>query len=80
MSLRDAIEYPRVHLDLSRNLVEAEPGAIVEDVAANLTMMGYTLDPKLRSQGDVEAIMIDPETGWRIGSSDGRRGGSAKGY
>jgi gamma-glutamyltranspeptidase/glutathione hydrolase len=80
MSLRDAVEYPRIHYDLTRNLVEAEPGALVNDVAAKLKEMGYKLDPKLRSQGDVNAIEIEDGTGWKVGSSDGRRGGTAKGY
>jgi len=80
MSLRDAVEFPRVHIDIAKNLVQSEPGALVEDVAKSLEGMGYTLDPKLRSQGDVDAVMIDPKTGWKIGCADGRRGGSAKGY
>jgi gamma-glutamyltranspeptidase/glutathione hydrolase len=80
MSLRDAVEYPRIHYDLNRNLVQAEPGALVNDVADKLKEMGYELDPKLRSQGDVNAIEIEEGTGWRLGSSDGRRGGTAKGY
>ena len=63
MSLRDAFEYPRIHYDLSSTQIEAEPGAIVDDVAKNLQAMGYKLNPKLRSQGDVNAIMIEPETG-----------------
>lgn len=80
MSLRDAVEYPRIHYDLTRNLVQAEPGALVTDVADALKEMGYKLDPKLRSQGDVNAIEIEDGTCWRLGSSDGRRGGTAKGY
>lgn len=80
MSLRDAIEFPRIHYTLSHNLVDAEPGAISNDVAANLEAMGYKLDPKLRAQGDVDAVMIDPKSGWREGCADGRRGGVAEGY
>lgn len=80
MSLRDAIEFPRIHYNLSRNLVEAEPGALPIDVAANLEAMGYKLDPRLRAQGDVDAVMIVPQTGWREGCADGRRGGDAEGY
>jgi gamma-glutamyltranspeptidase / glutathione hydrolase len=80
MSLRDAVEYPRIHYDVNRNLVQAEPGALVNDVAGKLKEMGYKLDPKFRSQGDVNAIEIEEGTGWRLGSSDGRRGGTAKGY
>ncbi len=78
MSLRDALEYPRIHA--ATNVVEAEPGALVYDVAERLKQMGHTLNPTLRSQGDVQAIQIEAEGNWRVAWSDGRRGGSVKGY
>ncbi|MBY0504236.1 MAG: gamma-glutamyltransferase [Bryobacteraceae bacterium] len=80
MSLRDALEFPRIHFDLIANRTDAEPAALVYDVAERLTQMGHTLNPKLRSQGDVQAVMIEEGTNWRVGWSDGRRGGSVKGY
>lgn len=80
MSLRDALEFPRIHFDLVANRIDAEPAALVFDVAERLTQMGHTLNPKLRSQGDVQAVMIEEATNWRVGWSDGRRGGSVKGY
>lgn len=78
MSLRDAIEYPRIHYESDR--VAAEPGALVFEVAEKLKALGHTLNPKLRSQGDVDAVMIEEGSGWRAGWSDGRRGGRALGY
>ena len=78
MSLRDALEYPRIHA--ATNVVEAEPGALVYDVAERLKQMGHSLNPALRSQGDVQAIQIEAEGNWRVAWSDGRRGGSVKGY
>lgn len=78
MSLRDAIEFPRIHLQ--RTQVDAEPGALVFDVAEKLKSMGHKLNPTLRSQGDVSAIAIEEGTGWRTGWADGRRGGIVKGY
>jgi gamma-glutamyltranspeptidase/glutathione hydrolase len=78
MSLRDALEYPRIHA--SSGAVDAEPGALVFDVAERLRQMGHTLNPALRSQGDVQAIQIETEGNWRVAWSDGRRGGSVKGY
>ncbi len=80
MSLRDAIEYPRIHQQYLPDRVEAEPGALVLDVADKLRSYGDTIDPKLRSQGDVHAVMIEEGSGWRLGWSDGRRGGRAVGY
>ena len=46
---------------------------------AQIEQQGYTINPVLRSQGDVHAVMID-DGGWRTGWSDGRRGGHALGY
>jgi gamma-glutamyltranspeptidase/glutathione hydrolase len=80
MSLRDAIEFPRIHHQFMPDRVDAEPGALVEDVAEKLRSYGDTLNPKLRSQGDVHAVMVEEGTGWRLGWSDGRRGGRAMGY
>lgn len=80
MSLRDALEFPRVHFDAVPNRIDAEPAALVFDVAERLQQMGHTLNPKLRSQGDVQAVMIEEGSNWRVGWSDGRRGGSVKGY
>ena len=77
MSLRDAVEFPRIHYESDR--VAAEPGALVFDVAEKLTRFGHKLNPRFRSQGDVDAVMIE-EGGWRAGWSDGRRGGRALGY
>lgn len=78
MSLRDAVEFPRLHYTGSQ--VEAEPAALIYDVAERLKSMGHKINPQYRSQGDVQAVMIEEKTGWRVGWSDGRRGGSVRGY
>jgi len=80
MSLRDAIEFPRIHHGYMPDRVEAEPGALIFDVAEKLKALGHTLNPRTRSQGDVHAVAIEEGTGWRLGWSDGRRGGRAMGY
>jgi gamma-glutamyltranspeptidase/glutathione hydrolase len=80
MSLRDAIEYPRIHYDQAQQRIDAEPAALVLDVADRLKAMGHRLNPKLRAQGDVNAIQIEEGSGWRVGWSDGRRGGAIKGF
>lgn len=78
MGLRDAVEYPRIHFG-GRGGVDAEPAALVLDVAERLRSMGHTLNPNFRSQGDVNAVLIE-ESGWKQGWADGRRGGFVKGY
>jgi gamma-glutamyltranspeptidase/glutathione hydrolase len=80
MSLRDAVEFPRIHHQFQPDRIDAEPAALIFDVAARLTSMGHTVNPRLRSQGDVHAVMVEEGTGWRLGWSDGRRGGRAVGY
>jgi gamma-glutamyltranspeptidase/glutathione hydrolase len=79
MSLRDAIEFPRIHHQFTPDRVDAEPGALPLEVAEKLRSFGHTLNPQLRAQGDVHAIMIEDD-GWRLGWSDGRRGGRARGF
>lgn len=78
MSLRDAIEFPRIHVTGSQ--IDSEPAALIFDVAEKLKLMGHRLNHNLRSQGDVSAIAIEQKTGWRVGWADGRRGGIVKGY
>ncbi|MBY0506940.1 MAG: gamma-glutamyltransferase [Bryobacteraceae bacterium] len=80
MSLRDAIEYPRIHYQGTPDRIDAEPGALVREVADKLKTMGHTLNPNYRSQGDVHAVAVEPGTGMRLGWSDGRRGGKVLGY
>ena len=80
MSLRDAIEYPRIHHQNQPDRIDAEPAALVREVAARLKAMGHTINPAYRSQGDVHAVAVEPGTKMRLGWSDGRRGGKAIGY
>ncbi len=80
MSLRDAIEYPRIHHQYLPDRIEAEPGAIAYETAQKLKEQGQILSLRYRSQGDVHAVMIEAQTGWRLGWSDGRRGGKVIGY
>ena len=80
MSLRDAIEYPRIHHQNQPDRIDAEPAALVREVAAKLKAMGHTINPAYRSQGDVHAVAVEPGSQMRLGWSDGRRGGKALGY
>ncbi|HYO81883.1 MAG TPA: gamma-glutamyltransferase, partial [Bryobacteraceae bacterium] len=79
MSLRDAIEFPRIHHQYRPDRVDVEPAALVQDVADRLRAMGHRISETPRSQGDIHAVALT-EDGWRVGWSDGRRGGRARGY
>ena len=80
MSLRDAIDYPRIHHQGTPDRIDAEPGAMVTEVAEKLKAMGHQINAAFRSQGDVHAVAVEPKTNMRLGWSDGRRGGKAIGY
>ena len=79
MSLRDAVEFPRIHHQYRPDRIDLEPAALVLDVAERLRSFGHSISATTRSQGDVHAVAI-AEDGWRLGWSDGRRGGRAQGY
>ena len=79
MSLRDAIDYPRIHHQGTPDRIDAEPAALVLDVSEKLKAMGHRINPNFRSQGDVHAVAVEPGTNMRLGWSDGRRGGHAIG-
>lgn len=79
MGLRDAVEYPRIHFG-GRGAVDAEPGALVWDVAEKLRSMGHQIGTNFRSQGDVNAVAVEEKGGFKQGWADGRRGGVVKGY
>lgn len=79
MSLRDAIEFPRIHHQYRPDQIDMEPAGLIKDVAEKLGALGHRVNPKTRSQGDVHAVAV-AEDGWRLGWSDGRRGGRAAGY
>jgi len=79
MSMRDAIEFPRIHHQYRPDRIDAKPAALADDVAVKMRSFGHTINARLRSQGDIHAVGI-AEDGWRIGWSDGRRGGRVHGY
>jgi gamma-glutamyltranspeptidase/glutathione hydrolase len=79
MSLRDAVEFPRIHHQYRPDRIDVEPAGLILDVAERLRSFGHSISATTRSQGDVHAVAI-AEDGWRLGWSDGRRGGRAQGY
>src|SRR5438874_13503376 len=59
MSLRDAVEFPRIHHHYQPDRVDPERGALIFDVAEKLHARGHTLNPKLPSQGDGPAARVE---------------------
>ena len=90
MNLQQAIDYPRVHHQWMPDEIRYEPYGLSPDVIKRLKEMGhkfretrYIMGYKFASpryMGDVEAIMIEDQTGVRLGASDLRRDGHSIGY
>lgn len=72
MSVNAAVSSPRYHMQWLPDELRLEPGNGLSPAdIGTLTGMGYTLSLK-PFMGDVNAIMIDPETGKITGSHDSR--------
>ena len=85
MTMQEAIDAPRFHHQWLPDQIYWEEYALQSDTRAALERMGH----KFREQpgfsdsstiGDAHGIVIDPQTGMRLGASDPRRGGAAVGW
>jgi gamma-glutamyltranspeptidase/glutathione hydrolase len=74
MSLRDAINAPRLSVTGTGSAVSLEPG-FTQATRDGLTALGYTL-PATADIGSVQAVRIDPATGAVSGGADARREGT----
>jgi len=86
MDIQQAVDAPRVHHQWLPDQIYWEEYGVSPDTRAILEKMGHTFRPipgASRSPsniGDAEGVMIDPETGMRMGGSDSRLGGVAVGF
>jgi gamma-glutamyltranspeptidase / glutathione hydrolase len=90
MHIQQAVDWPRVHHQWMPDQVAVEPYGLAPDVVERLRAMGHiVVDPPRAVTtaldlpgyiGDAHAIMIEAETGVRLGAADPRRGGKAVGY
>ena len=71
MGFPDAIEAGRIHHQWLPDRVSVEEGALSGATIQALEAMGHTLAVRGR-QGTAHSIMIDPDTGERIGTPDAR--------
>jgi gamma-glutamyltranspeptidase / glutathione hydrolase len=82
MSIRDAVDAPRLHHQWLPDVVRVEP-ALAKDHAKTLEKlreMGHTIERMSGTQGDAHSIRVDPRTDRYEGAADRRRGGWAAGY
>ncbi len=80
MSLRDAVDAPRLHQAWMPDSVRMEAGLLqFPDLLLKLRELGHTFDLEPKQQGDAHSISISKTTGRRTGVVDSRRGGWAAG-
>jgi len=80
MNLQQAIDAPRFHHQWMPDHIRYEPFGLNRDTRAALEKRGHAFADKPGYMGDVEGVMIDPQSGIRLGASDPRLGGAAVGY
>jgi len=78
MPLPQAVAQPRIHHQAIPNVILYEPGAMNDDVAADLRRRGHTLK-QIPEMGNVQAVAQTP-LGVKIGVSDPRGEGQPAGY
>jgi len=80
MPLQEAVDAPRVHHQWLPDQLSIEKRALPVDVIENLTRLGHNVVERDGYPGDVQAIMIEPDTKVVLGASDARGEGRAVGY
>ncbi len=79
MNIQEAVDAPRIHHQWMPDQVRVERYGFSADVLQALQARGHRLEPS-GSIGDAQGILIDPQTGVRMGASDPRHSGQAAGY
>ncbi len=79
MTVRDAVDAPRMHQQWFPDVTRIEAGRVSDTTRTELEALGHHFEvaPRL---GDAHSIWIDPQTGLRHGAADRRIRGSAAGY
>ncbi len=79
MDIRQAVAAPRFHDQWQPDKLELERWGFSADTIEKLRAAGYPLG-FVGDLGEVEAIAVDPDSGWRFGAADPRGDGKAVGY
>jgi len=78
MDVSSAVAFPRIHHQWVPDLLYVEPW-IPADVLEGLRRRGHQVKVEDSNWSSVQAIAIDPKTGWQLGGSDPRSDGLALG-
>jgi gamma-glutamyltranspeptidase/glutathione hydrolase len=71
MSIQQAVDAPRIHHQWLPDRIRIEEDGVSEVTVEQLEALGHTVSVGGR-QGLAHSIMIDPETGERLGAADSR--------
>ena len=82
MSVRDAVDAPRLHHQWLPDVIRVEAILAKEHAKTleKLREMGHTIERTSATQGDAHSIRVHPRTGRYEGAADRRRSGWAAGY
>jgi gamma-glutamyltranspeptidase / glutathione hydrolase len=78
MTLPEAVAAPRLHHQHLPDVLRFERAGLAPEVVSALRSMGHQVEGRPGFQGDVTAIMVEPD-GSFLGVADPRRGGAAVG-
>lgn len=79
MNIQRANDAPRIHHQWLPDRIDYEPFGLTEDVKENLIKRGQKIGIE-RVLGRMDAIMVNPSTGFYYGATDKRGYGAAVGY
>lgn len=81
MNVQQAVAAPRLHHQWMPDMVRWEPFGLAPDVKEALEARGHRFSAQPAYIGDAQAVMVDPESGVRLGGADPRNpDGAAIGY
>jgi len=80
LSLKEAVEAPRIHHQWQPDEIQAEPRGISPETRKRLVRMGHMVRYRDSMIGAAHCIYVDPVTGWYFGAVDSRRESGAAGY
>jgi gamma-glutamyltranspeptidase/glutathione hydrolase len=80
MNIQQAVNAPRFHHQWLPDEITLEHVGFSPDTIGILEGMGHKISVKRGFWGDAECIAVDPQTGERLGASDGRNYGKAVGF
>lgn len=76
MTIREAVDAPRLHHQWLPDRIDLETRGLPEEVIPTLRRWGHQV--RIQRQGDAHSIYVEPESGLYIGAADRRIMGSAK--